>query len=52
MNVTAKASLEGSMSTDLLSSPVLIPLGQPFNATPWSYTGTESVGSIPSGVVD
>ncbi len=52
MNVTAKASLEGSMSTDLLSSPVLIPLSQPFNATPWSYTGTESVGSIPSGVVD
>ena len=30
----------------------LIPLAQPYNAAPWNYAGTESVTSIPAGVVD
>jgi len=29
----------------------LIPLNQPFNTSPWNYTGTESVGAIPNGNV-
>lgn len=41
----------GSMNTDLLSGGE-IPLSQPFNTTPWNYTGTESVASIPPNVVD
>ncbi len=56
-----KVYLEGSydnatnlMSSDLLANN-LLPLEQPFNATPWNYEGTESVASIsdfPSNVVD
>ena len=30
----------------------LFHLSQPFNTTPWNYTGTETITSIPSGVVD
>ncbi len=28
------------------------PLSQPFNTSPWNYTGSESVVSVPAGVVD
>ncbi|MCK6621767.1 MAG: phytase [Calditrichaceae bacterium] len=54
--VKAKVFLEGpfvsnSMST-YLSNAGLLPLGQPFNAAPWNYSGTESVSSVPDGVVD
>ena len=39
------------MNTDL--NPNDIPLNQPYNITPWDYTGTESVVSIPNAdVVD
>jgi hypothetical protein len=41
----------GSMIT-ALNTGGYIPLNQPFNTTPWNYAGTESVTSIPSGVVD
>ena len=41
----------GSMSTSL-NTGGNIPLNQPYNTTPWNYNGTETVGSIPSGVVD
>ena len=30
----------------------VIPLTQPYNGAPWNYTGTESVATIPAGVVD
>jgi hypothetical protein len=31
----------------------ILPLNQPYNVSPWNYTGTESVGSIPNGnIVD
>jgi len=52
-----KVFLEGSfngtdMNTDLTDLSI-IPLNQPYNTSPWDYTGTESVGSIPnSDVVD
>ena len=39
------------MNTDL-NDAGLIPLNQPYNTAPWNYTGTESVTSIPTDVVD
>jgi hypothetical protein len=54
--VDVTAFLEGpfngtGMNTDL--NPAYIPLSQPYNTSPWSYSGSESVGSIPNGdVVD
>ena len=53
-----KVLLEGfydrtnSVMTTTLNSAGLIPLTQPYNGAPWNYTGTESVASIPAGVVD
>ena len=41
----------GTMST-ALNTGGFIPLNQPFNTSPWNYLGTESVASIPAGVVD
>jgi hypothetical protein len=35
-----------------LNTSGYIPSTQPFNTSPWNYTGTESVASIPTGVVD
>lgn len=55
-NLNLKVYLEGpyagsgTMNTTL--NPTQLPLGQPYNTLPWSYAGTESVSSIPSGVVD
>jgi hypothetical protein len=51
-----KAFLEGpfngtDMNTDLNLGGYL-PVAQPYNAAPWGYTGTESVGSFPADVVD
>ena len=41
----------GTMTTNLKTSGYL-PLIQPYNNSPFNYSGTESVSSIPSGVVD
>lgn len=41
----------GSMNTSLKDGGV-IPLNQPYNISPWFYTGTENVVSIPDNVVD
>jgi len=41
----------GEMNT-LLNDSELIPADQPFNKTPFNYTGTESVSTIPVNVVD
>ncbi len=41
----------GTMSTQLRTDGV-IPLSQPFTGAPWNYTGTESVATVPAGVVD
>lgn len=45
------STLSANMSTSLKTAG-LIPLAQPYSAAPWSYTGTESVTSIPANVVD
>lgn len=50
-----KAYLEGPYNGTNMNSDIvqLLPLSQPFNTTPWNYTGTESVVSIPNpNVVD
>jgi PKD repeat protein len=46
--------LEGPFSGNQMNTSLgnLRPLTQPYNILPWNYTGTESVGSIPSNVVD
>ncbi len=56
--VNVKVFLEGpydavgdTMSTALNDNGYL-PLSQPFNSSPWNYGGSESVSSIPAGVVD
>lgn len=41
----------GSMSTALNAND-FIPLSHPYSLAPWNYAGTESVASIPTGVVD
>lgn len=41
----------GSMNTSLKDGGE-IPLEQPYNVSPWFYTGTETVVSIPDNVVD
>jgi hypothetical protein len=41
----------GSMRTSLNDAGI-IPTAQPYNTSPWNYSGTEHVGSIPPGVVD
>jgi hypothetical protein len=44
-------SVSGLMNTTL-NTLGFIPLAQPYNTAPWNYTGLESVGAIPAGVVD
>jgi|GEM_PF-665096 len=44
---------EGSAMYSFLNIYNYLPLAQPYNVTPWNYTGTEAVGSIPNAnVVD
>jgi hypothetical protein len=54
--VKAKIFLEGPFITNTMSAYLrdagLLPLNQPFNATPWNYSGTENVINIPDGMVD
>lgn len=40
------------LSCNIFSQNSYIPLNQPYNITPWNYNGTESVSSIPSGIID
>ena len=50
--------LEGAFNTQsglmntTLNDYSLVPLSQPYNVAPWNYAGTESVVSIPAGVID
>ncbi len=41
----------GPAMTTVLN-PAQLPLSQPYTGVPWNYAGTESVTSIPAGVVD
>lgn len=54
MNITAflRGAWNGTTMNTTLNSAGVIPLNQPYNITPFNYTGTESVASIPANVVD
>lgn len=41
----------GSNTMSAALNPEFLPLSQPFNTTPWNYTGTETVTSIPNAQV-
>jgi len=45
---TTLAGLPLGLRTD----PTKFPNAQPYNIAPWNYSGTESVTSLPTGVVD
>ncbi len=54
--VKAKIFLEGpyfssNMKTNLFNNNV-IPLAQPYNGSPWNYTGKEYASEMPDGIVD
>lgn len=56
-NIEAKILLEGAylgsglMTTNLLEDN-LLPYSQPFNTSPWNYTGNEKVINFPNNVTD
>lgn len=53
LNVMLEGAYDGNKMLANLNKAGLLPLGQPFNTSPWNYDGTESVESIPNGnVVD
>ena len=45
------AYVGGQMST-FINTLGYVPLNQPYNSTPWNYTGTESVTTVPANVTD
>jgi hypothetical protein len=56
LHVNLKAFLEGSFNGINMNAGLTglgdFPQSQPYNASPWFYTGTENVAAIPAGVVD
>ena len=55
--VAAKALLEGAyetagMMTTHLSDNNLLPMAQPFNRSPWNYSGNEIVTTFPQNITD
>ncbi len=53
----ASAMLEGPLGngtqmTTELNTGGLIPLTQPFNRSPWNYTGSESLNTVPANMTD
>jgi hypothetical protein len=55
INVDLHVFLEGPYSgpdmNTLLNADGLIPLSQPYNTSPWNYTGTENVPAMPNTLV-
>ncbi len=53
--LSLKAYMQGPFNgTDMnttLNSAGLLPLAQPYNIAPWSYSGSENVAAIPNGTV-
>jgi hypothetical protein len=52
--VGVSAFLQGPFSGGVMTTALstVMPTTHPYNTAPWNYTGTESVVSIPTGVVD
>ncbi len=57
LSANIKVLLEGSydaggMMRTTLNLQEIIPFTQPFNVSPWNYTGTETVSTVPLNVTD
>ena len=52
VNVLLQGPYNGSGMSTSLRDAALLPTSQPYNTAPWNYTISESVTSIPAGVVD
>lgn len=56
VSVDLTVFLEGPYNESLMNTNLtdltIIPFQQPYNTSPWNYTGTESVSTIPTNVVD
>lgn len=57
LSANIKVLLEGSydiggVMRTTLNNGGIIPLNQPFNTSPWNYTGTETVTTVPANVTD
>jgi PKD repeat protein len=52
--VDLTAFLEGPYNGSTMTQGLagLVPLNQPYNTSPWNYTGSESVASIPANTID
>jgi hypothetical protein len=54
--VDIKILIEGIYNNESMSTYFnvnnMIPLSQPYNTSPWNYTGSESVSKIPANIVD
>lgn len=54
LNLDLTVFLEGPFNGATMTQGLtgFVPLSQPYNVSPWNYTGTESVASIPANVID
>jgi hypothetical protein len=52
LKVFLEGPFDGTAMNTLLPASTGFPLAQPYNASPWFYSGTENVAAIPAGVVD
>ena len=52
VNANLRGAWNGTVMTTAMNTAGIIPLAQPYNVTPFSYTGTENVAAIPANVVD
>ncbi|MCB0807084.1 MAG: hypothetical protein KDC05_14905, partial [Bacteroidales bacterium] len=50
--VMLEGPFNGTDMNTTLNNGGLIPLAQPYNTAPWNYSGTETVATIPTDVVD
>lgn len=51
-SVVLRGAWNGTTMNTSLRNASVIPLSQPYNTTPFNYSGSESVASIPANVVD
>jgi len=53
LNVLLEGPFNGTDMNTGINTENFLPLSQPYNSTPWNYTGTESIGTIPNdSIVD
>ncbi len=51
-STSIKIFLEGPYALNKMEDDLTLPLQQPFNVSPWNYSGTEAVTTIPNDIVD